>query len=391
MLTARLMRPSHAVLVCGLAAVITGVAIVFGSGDRVDAATARCQGGAVGAVIAGKPACLRRGQSCLTRLDRQYQSYWFRCRSGRLTGVPSAGTIVASIPVPAVGGLVIGDGSVWVANMNPRTVTRIDPETNAVVATIALGEPDFLWGPTRLAFGHGSLWATDAMSSSVFRVDPAANRVTTTIPLGSPTQFSTGPLGIVVTPDAVWVANTWGTTEAPNGSVVRIDPQTDRIVTRLALGANPEALGPRAVTADSNAVWVGVPSTTSVVRVDPATSAVVAEVPGFTCAQGQLAVDDASVWAADCTSVRRIDARRNTIAKTLPMPRATGQGVLGIAVGLGSVWVQAGALVRLDPASGAVTGVLPLPAVWNDCAYSIAFGFDSVWVRQHDRVVRIRP
>lgn len=194
-----------------------------------------------------------------------------------------------------------------------------------------------------------------------------------------------------MTLDAVWVANTWGTTEAPNGSVVRIDPQTDRIVARLALGASPEDLGPRAVTAGPNAVWVGVPSTTSVVRVDPATSSIVAEVPGLTCAQGQLAVDDSSLRAADCTSVRRIDARGNTIARTVQMPRATGQGVLGIAVGLGSVWVQAGSLVRLDPASGAVTGVLPLPAVWNDCAYSIAFGFDSVWVRQHDRVVRIRP
>lgn len=391
MLTARLTRPSPAALVFGLAAVIIGVAIAFGSGDRVDAATARCQGGGVAAVIAGKPVCLRGGQACLTRRDRQYQSYWFRCRSGRLTRVPSAGKLVASIPVPAVGGLVIGGGAVWVANMNPRTVTRIDPATNAVVATIALGEPDFLWGPTRLAFGHGSVWATDGMSSSVVRIDPEANRVTTTIPLGSPTQFSTGPLGIVVTPDAVWVTNTWGTTEAPNGSVVRIDPRTDRIVARLALGADPEAFGPRSVTADSNTVWVSVPSTTSVVRVDPATSSIVAEVAGLTCAQGQLAADDSSVWAADCTSVRRIDARQNTISATLPMPRATGQGVLGIAVGLGSVWVQAGALVRLDPASGAVTGVLPLPAVWNDCAYSIAFGFESVWVRQHDRVVRIRP
>jgi hypothetical protein len=66
-------------------------------------------------------------------------------------------------------------------------------------------------------------------------------------------------------------------------------------------------------------------------------------------------------------------------------------GVLGIAVGLGSIWAQAGPLVRIDPASGAVTGVLALEDVLVDCAYSIAFGFDSVWVRQHDRVVRIRP
>jgi len=377
--------------VSGLIVVIVGVSTASGSGDRIDWGAARCNPGTVDAVIAGKRVCLRRGQRCSMSLDRQYRSYWFRCRAGKLASLPPAGKVVASIPVPAVGGLAIGAGAVWVANMNPRTVTRIDPETNVVVATIPLGEPDFLWGPTRLAFGHGSLWATDGMSSSVFRIDPEANRVAATIPLGSPTQFSSGPLGIVVTSDAVWVANTWGTTEAPNGSVVRIDPQTETIVARLALGASPADSGPTAVTAGADAVWVGVPSTRSVVRVDPATSSIVAEVLRLTCAEGQLAVDGSNVWAADCTSVRRIDARTNALATTIPMPRATGAGVLGIAVGLGSVWVQAGTLVRIDPASGAAIGVLPLKPVWNDCGYGIAFGFDSVWVRQHDRVVRIRP
>jgi streptogramin lyase len=290
-----------------------------------------------------------------------------------------------------VGGLTIGAGSVWVANMNPRTVTRIDPETNAIVATISLGEPDYFWGPTRLAFGHGSVWALDAMSSSVVRIDPQSNRITTTIPLGSPTQVSTGPLGLVVTSDAAWVANTWGTTEAPNGSVVRIDPQTNRIVARIALGSAPSDSGPVGVAASDDAVWASVPSTRSVVRIDPRTGSAVAEVPALACAHGQLAADESSLWVADCTSIRRIDLRTNVLTLTVPMPRATGAGVLGVAVGLGSVWVQAGPLVRIDPASGTVMSVLPLEPVVNDCAYSIAFGFDSVWVRQHDRVVRIRP
>ena len=391
MLTDRLMRPSRAALVCGLTAVFVGVGTASGSGDRVGSAVALCQAGTVDAVIAGKRVCLRSGKSCSKRLDGQYQSYWFRCRSGRLARVPSAGKIVASIPVPAVGGLAIGAGAVWVANMNPRTVTRIDPETtpssrrSRSASRISSGAPRGLPSVTALC---GRLTGCPAVSFGSTRKRTGLLRPSR---WDRPHSSAQGPLGIAVTLDAVWVANTWGTTEAPNGSVVRIDPQTDRIVARLALGASPEDLGPRAVTAGPNAVWVGVLSTTSVVRVDPATSSIVAEVPGLTCAQGQLAVDDSSLRAADCTSVRRIDARGNTIARTVQMPRATGQGVLGIAVGLGSVWVQAGSLVRLDPASGAVTGVLPLPAVWNDCAYSIAFGFDSVWVRQHDRVVRIRP
>jgi DNA-binding beta-propeller fold protein YncE len=387
----RAAAPACAV-VAVLAAVLVGISSGSGSaGVSSSVGLASCSSGDVDAVIAGKHACLRRGQRCTKRSDSQYHRYWFHCHSGRLANFPPAGKIVASIPIASVGGIAVGGGAVWVANMNPRTVTRIDPDTNAVVATIPLGEPDFLWGPTRLAFAHGSVWALDGKSSSVLRIDPQTNRVAASIPLGSPTQGSTASVGIVATSDAVWVANRWGTTETPDGSVVRIDPQSNKIVARLAVGSSPEDSGPTAITAGSGAIWVGVPSTRSVVRIDPATDSVVTEVAKLHCAEGQLAADESSVWVADCTSVHRIDARTNAIAKTISMPRASGRGVFGIAIGFGSVWAQAGRLVRIDPASGAVIGVLPLADVWNDCAYSIALGFDSLWVRQDDRVVRIRP
>ncbi|MDH4102526.1 MAG: YncE family protein [Thermoleophilia bacterium] len=387
----RAARLVAAVVAAGLTAIVVAIGSAHGSANDSKIDGARCTGGTVDAVIATKRVCSRKRQRCSKRLDGQYHSYWLHCHSGRLASTPPAGKVVATIPVPAVGGIAVGGGAVWVANMNPRTVTRIDPESNAVVATISLGEPDFQWGLTRVAFGHGSLWVVDGLSSSVLRIDPQLNRVSVPIPLGSPTQFSSGPLGIAVTPDAVWVANTWGTTESPNGSVVRIDPRLNAIVERVALGASPSDFGPRAVAATGEAVWVGILSTKSVVRVDPATGSVVTEVKKLACAEGGSAADTSGVWVADCTSIRRIDTRTNAIARTIPMPRATGQGVLGVAVGLGSVWAQAGPLVRIDPASGAVTGVLPLEAVWNDCAYSIAFGFGSIWVRQHDQVVRIQP
>src|SRR5262245_55735573 len=101
---------------------------------------ATCPTGAVGAVIAKKHVCLKRGQQCAKRLDQQYHRYGFHCHTGRLTGgskppvSPPAGTIVATIPAPASGGIAIAAGSVWVASTPAHTVTRIDPATNAVVA-----------------------------------------------------------------------------------------------------------------------------------------------------------------------------------------------------------------------------------------------------------------
>src|SRR5207302_2945440 len=49
-----------------------------------------CSRGTVAAVIAGKHACLKVGQRCTRRLDREYRRYGFRCgRNGRLTKPPS--------------------------------------------------------------------------------------------------------------------------------------------------------------------------------------------------------------------------------------------------------------------------------------------------------------
>ena len=129
----------------------------------------------------------------------------------------------------------------------------------------------------------------------------------------------------------------------------------------------------------------------SVVRIDPASNSVVATIPGFFCADGEVAADESSAWVADCNGVRRIDARTNAITRTIPIPSSTGFGVRGIALELGSVWAQAGPLVRIDPSSGVPNGVVPLAPVYVWGQYAIASGFGSLWVRQPDAIVRIQP
>lgn len=368
------------------------------------AEAARCPTGSVAAVVEGKRTCLRSGQQCKKRVDRRYHRYGFHCHTGRLTRrpaqsppMPPAGTIVATIPVPSTGGVAIGAGSVWVASTLAFSVTRIDPQTNLAIATIPTGQSplDLFHGPTQVAYGHGSVWAADGRSdcSCLHRIDPATNAVVQTIRLGIPTfpEFRVAPLGMVVTADAVWVALRHGGEESPAGAVVRVDPITNAVTRRVPLGSNPEFGGPSSVAANAQGVWAGVPSTKSVERIDPATDTVVATIPGLTCGEGQLAADDSGVWVADCNVVRLIDPATNAVAKTIPIPGATGAGARGIAVGAGAVWAQAGPLVRIDPSTGAIVGVTPLDLslVWGE--YSVAVGFGSVWVRQLDRVVRLRP
>lgn len=51
--------------------------------------------------------------------------------------------------------VAVGEGAVWVVNQLSRTVSRIDPETNEVVAAIPIGNE-----PQRIATGEGYVWVT---------------------------------------------------------------------------------------------------------------------------------------------------------------------------------------------------------------------------------------
>jgi YVTN family beta-propeller protein len=353
-----------------LGTLVSCMAVSSSGGTRLGE-LAPCAKGTVSTVIAGKRLCLKRGQRCTKRLDRQYHRYRFHCHAGRLTGGPKrpaptpptpptpspAGAIVGTIPAPATGGIAIGAGSVWVASTAAHVVTRIDPATNAVTATIPVGTGfDPFHGPTRLAFGHGTIWVLDGTAdcSCVHRIDPASNRVVATIRLGTPTSFRIAPLGIAVHEDAIWIAVRQGTEDAPDGSVMRVDPATNSVSAIVGAGSSPEFGGPTRIAAERGWAWAGVPSQKAVVRVDAQSNSVAATITGLTCVEGDLAVEQSGVWVADCDALRLIDRGTNQISRTIRVAGASGMGAGGLAIGLGSIWVQAGPLIRINPVSGSL-------------------------------------
>jgi YVTN family beta-propeller protein len=165
----------------------------------------------------------------------------------------------AEIPVgSSPGAIVVGGGSVWVKNHLEETVSRIDPRTNKVVATIPLGRGQFGY----LTYGAGALWATNNDANTVSRIDPGTNRVVATIRVGS------NPQGIAVSADGVWVAN------HREASLSRIDTRTNRVVATIRLPSDPQA-----VAADQSAVWVGLAGAGEVIRLDPRTRKVTGRIP----------------------------------------------------------------------------------------------------------------
>jgi ABC-type branched-subunit amino acid transport system substrate-binding protein/DNA-binding beta-propeller fold protein YncE len=239
------------------------------------------------------------------------------------------------------GNVAVGEGAVWALNNEERTVSRIDPETKEVSQSF-----DTPGVPSELAAGEGALWIGNAgggdfsnATVSVSRLDPDSGRVTRTVRLrGDEGVYPVaGAPRIAVGAGAVWAAN-------PDGSVSRIDPESGRLAATIET-----------------------------------------ESPAWTIAAGEE-----GVWFLDFEEPRvtRIDPRTNRVAETIPI---AASGLLGVAVGAGSVWAAAeneGLLWRIEPGTKFTRSIDV-----GKGASLVAFGEGAAWTGNYvdGAVSRIDP
>jgi virginiamycin B lyase len=145
--------------------------------------------------------------------------------------------IVKRIPVESTQNsprsVAAGEGAVWVVDISPAVVSRIDPSTNQVVATIPIE------GARAVEAGLGAVWVTTDQGSVVV-LNPATNTPLTSIEAG---KGSTS--GIAIGAGSVWVVN------SDEGTVARIDPSSYEIEARIPVGENAGV-----IAADNDQVWV---------------------------------------------------------------------------------------------------------------------------------------
>jgi YVTN family beta-propeller protein len=160
------------------------------------------------------------GDSTLARID---------ALNMRISGTGLAGTQPS--------GLVIGGGSVWVANAADATVQRFNPATfeEGDVRTISVGKL-----PSAIAFGEGAVWVANASDGTVTKIDPSSGS-TRTIPVGGK------PTAVVVGSGAVWVAN------SRDGTISRIDPVTNEVSHTIEVANAPSGLA-----VGDGVLWVAV-------------------------------------------------------------------------------------------------------------------------------------
>ena len=269
---------------------------------------------------------------------------WARQPSGGLTVPPNyvgiidakSGEVTGAVPVgigPAP--VAAGAGSVWVGNLDDRSLTRIDPRRGEAVSTVSLNGRT----PTGVAVGADAIWVAHGRGGEVSRVAPRFGQMTT-IDVTAPPYAA--PYGsVAVADDAVWVA--FG-----DSTLARLRPDGSRIDGSALTGANSSA-----VVVGDGSVWVANAGDATVERFNPSTfregSVRVISVGRQPVA---LAFGEGALWVvnrADDT-VARIDPGTDANVFTVRV----GDRPVAVTVGAGSVWVANagdGTVTRINPES----------------------------------------
>jgi YVTN family beta-propeller protein len=178
--------------------------------------------------------------------------------------------------------------------------------------------------------------------NTVGLIDTSGGRVGAAVSVGSPAGLAYGD-------GSVWVV------DATEGTVSRINPATHAVVQQIPVGSAPSAV---AVTAGN--VWVTNSGDGTVSRINAAANVMVHDTP-----VGNLPVAIASgpsgVWVANQgdDTVNRIDPATGKVTRKVQV----GGHPDGIAVGPDAVWVangEDGTVTRIDPATGQPSGPLPV-------------------------------
>jgi len=153
--------------------------------------------------------------------------------------------------------LVAGAGAVWVgAHSGPPAITRIDPATGKVLATIEVG-----FGIHGLAAGPDSVWAVDYHGQKVVRISPQNNQI-----IGKPIPVPFPPYAAAASATDAWVgvAGISEDADPTDDRVVRIDLRTNTIVDTIHVGGHTIAM----VFAEGS-LWVATVHPSLIVQVIP--------------------------------------------------------------------------------------------------------------------------
>src|SRR6185503_1726844 len=235
----------------------------------------------------------------------------------------------ATIEIAGETSFASGPDGVWISSRTTGTAVRIDPKTNKPEKPVSIGNEPC----QSLVFAFKSLWSPICAGGALRRVTPTDPdkpvTITTAVRGAGPLVAATGSI--------------WMITDAA-GSLVRIDPDTNAVVAEVTIANGATAL---AVSGDT--LWVASKTKAMVSRVNGHTN-VVEETVKVGASPLAVASGEGSFWVLNSDgSVSRIDPKTNKVIETIKTGAAGTTGT--IAVGEGSVWLSTPGfpLSRIDP------------------------------------------
>jgi len=292
---------------------------------------------------------------------------------------PKTNRVVATIPAGGAGadGIAAGEGAVFVASADAKTVSRIDPATNAVVRRTATeAAPRSLALGSQYPNGLGSvLWVVvDDASTSLGAVPCKLSQLDArTLATHFTTSYGGSPCGPVASRDGTtWFGGSWA-------SLVLVDPTSGQALQTVdTYGSVSDSDSGHGLAVGAGAVWLASPFTEELLRFDDRGKETIAT--GTGSLPTDVAAGSGRVWVVDSArrAVVEIDPGRNRIIRRI----SVAADPIAVAVGAGSVWVVSdlsGKLSRIDPRRGRVTARLDI----GPHPRTLAVGEGAIWVTVH--------
>ena len=273
---------------------------------------------------------------------------------------------VTSLVVPALLSTAALLGPVLRAQTRPP---RPGVKTAGVKIPIERLKPDAVFTvgghPDWLAIGEAA-WVSNEPDDNVARLDPKTNAVAAKIALGAGKHPCAG---LAIGFGSLWVPS------CGDHTLARVDLATNKITASVPMTIGDSEGG---IATGAESVWLMIDKKGTLARIDPATNQIVAEIAVATGSYG-LAFGEDAVWitSSDHDSVARVDPHTNLVVDTI----AVGKSPRFIAVGAGGVWTVNqgdGTVSRIDPKTNKVVATIEVGVPGN--GGEIAAGEGSVWV-----------
>jgi virginiamycin B lyase len=224
-------------------------------------------------------------------------------------------------------------------------------------ATFAVeGQPDWM------VVTEDAVWVTSSNVNHVVRLSPATNQAGTIVTIKKPCSGLAAGFG------SIWVPSCGA------HSLVRVDPQTGKIQAEIPAGPADSEGG---VAIGAGSVWLAIDKKGVLARIDPQSNKVVAKI-AIPSGSYAPAFADGAVWitSTEHSLLTRVDAQSNQVVASIPI----GPQPRFLTVGAGSVWTlnqRDGTISRVDTKTNKLVATIAvgIPGTGGE----IAFGEGSVW------------